>query len=376
MTKDINSDVFSEETKLKLDIFRKCFREWYPVFLHNQYISHLFVFDFFAGSGKDSEGYLGSPLILLQEAKGNGNKHCKYLSENQKPSVIFRFNEKIENKSRELKQNIEIELKQCSDNCTLNKCLYSNSYYVDSYDFQELIQEPEVCSILKNKNYGKFILLDQYGFKQINDKIFLQLVDSPKTDFIFFIASSFIKRFKELPAVAAYFDNNKISFDESQPKECHRVITDYFRSLIPDNKEYYLHSFTIQKGTNYYGLIFGTNHSLGMEKFLKVCWQEDNQAGESNCNINNDYERGTLFYDEKTSRKKELVSKLIKEQLLSGKIRNNIDGLKFTLMNGCEGKLFVDNIAEMKDDKIEIDGIFNRTSTNIHKAPEYKIRIK
>ena len=30
-------------------------------------------------------------------------------------------------------------------------------------------------------------------------------------------------------------------FDETQPKECHKVITDYFRSLIPADKKYYLH---------------------------------------------------------------------------------------------------------------------------------------
>lgn len=36
--KDINNSEFSEGTKLKLDIFRQCFREWYPVYVHNPYI--------------------------------------------------------------------------------------------------------------------------------------------------------------------------------------------------------------------------------------------------------------------------------------------------------------------------------------------------
>jgi hypothetical protein len=43
MTKDINKFEYTKETKLKLDIFRECFREWFPVFLHNQFISHLYV---------------------------------------------------------------------------------------------------------------------------------------------------------------------------------------------------------------------------------------------------------------------------------------------------------------------------------------------
>lgn len=36
--KDINSKTFTEETKLKLDIFRQCFKEWFPVFVYNEYI--------------------------------------------------------------------------------------------------------------------------------------------------------------------------------------------------------------------------------------------------------------------------------------------------------------------------------------------------
>lgn len=376
MTKDINKFEYAKETKLKLDIFRECFREWFPVFLHNQFISRLYVYDMFAGSGKDSEGHLGSPLILLQEAKGDERKHCEYLHKTNKPSVIFGFNEKLKRKSEELKQNVKMEFEQCFKNCPFNNCLYYNSYFIGAFDFQKLIQNQKVCNILENKSYGKFILLDQYGFKQIKDDTFLKLVNSPKTDFIFFIASSFIKRFKKLPAIIAYFEENKIIFDESQPKECHRVITNYFRGLIPKEKEYYLHSFTIRKRTNYYGLIFGTNHSLGMEKFLRVCWKNDKMAGESNCNINNDFEKDTLFYNPQTSNKKEKISELIKEKIITGEISNNIEGLKFALKNGCEAKLFVDIIEPMIHKKIEIDGTFNRTSTCIHKIQKYNIKLK
>lgn len=38
MAKDINKKDFSEETELKLDIFRECFREWYPVFLNDHFV--------------------------------------------------------------------------------------------------------------------------------------------------------------------------------------------------------------------------------------------------------------------------------------------------------------------------------------------------
>ena len=378
MAKNINSFEYTEETMLKLDIFRKCFREWYPVFLHAPHISHLFIYDMFAGSGKDAAGNYGSPLILLQEARGENRQHCKHLISNGgKPSVVFGFNEMLQSKATELKQNIDTEQAECQKNCEYSICPFTNNIHIGAYDFRELIQNEQVNSVLNNRSYGKFILLDQYGFKQINDEVFLKLINSPKTDFIFFIASSFIRRFKTLDAVTAYFHNNSIIFDESKPKECHRAIADYFRSLIPEDKEYYLHSFTIQKGSNYYGLIFGSNHTLGMEKFLKVCWSEDQLAGESNCNINNDYEIGSLFYNPTFSNKKQNVYNIVKDKILKKEIISNIEGLKFVLSQGCEPKLFVDVVKDLMNRKqIEIDGTFNRIASNIHKALEYHIVIK
>ena len=81
----------------------------------------------------------------------------------------------------------------------------------------------------------------------------------------------------------------------TEPEECHRLLAEYYRSLIPENIEYYLYSFTIKKGSNYYGLIFGSSHSLGMEKFLRVCWKYDIYSGDSNCNLDDDEEWGELF---------------------------------------------------------------------------------
>lgn len=376
MSKDINKEVFTPETKLKLEIFRECFREWFPVFLHNQHISQIFIYDFFAGSGKDIEGTLGSPLILLEEAKGVEKQYCRYLKETDR-CLTFAFNEMLEDKRKLLEENVANYFQQCQASCQLGKCVFVDRCYFKSMDFQKLFQNETVVSILANKNYGKFLLLDQYGFKLINENVFHKLVSSPKTDFIFFIASSFIKRFKTQPAVTAYFQKEKISFDETQPKECHKVITNYFRSLVPRNKEYYLHSFTIQKGKNYYGLIFGSNHTLGMEKFLKVCWDKDCLAGESNCNVNNDFEIGTLFHDSTNTNKLQNVRNELRNQILNKVILTNKEGLKFALSLGCKPKLFVEVIDDLlRTKRIEIEGKFTKRATNIHAVEEYKIIVK
>ena len=362
---------------LKLEIFRQCFREWYPVFVHNKFISHIFVYDMFAGSGKDIAQHPGSPIILFQEARGDKRQHCKSLLKRGIPFITFGYNELDEVKRTELESNVSAEFTLCKSQCIEKVCPFQNAFFFESQDFSSLINNRRLNQILSNAKYAKFILLDQYGFKQINDDVFLKLVNSPTTDFIFFIASSFIKRFKDLPAVTAYFKKNKISFDETQPKECHKVITDYFRSLIPANKKYYLHSFTIQKGSNYYGLIFGSAHSLGMEKFVKVCWKEDRQAGESNCNLYNDFEPGTLFYDPLYTNKKTRIIKEIKEKILNSTIKDNITGLDYALECGCEPKLFVEVMDSMiKENRVKILGTYNKQATNIHKANIYKIELK
>lgn len=376
MSKDINKAEFTDETKLKLEIFQECFREWYPVFIHHAYIKNVLIYDMFAGSGKDATGNYGSPLILLQEARGEDKQHCAFLSKRNTPQVYFGFNELLAHKEKELESNISNYLQECKKNCNLD-CPFNAHIFCKKAEFSTLIRSKNLLQNFEEKDNAKFVLLDQYGFKQIDDEVFTKLISFPKTDFIFFIASSFIKRFRELPAVTNYFQKAKITYDESKPKECHRVITEYFRSLIPATKEYYLHSFTIQKGTNYYGLIFGTSHTLGMEKFLKVCWRHDKLAGESNCNIENDFEPGSLFYNPQNTNKKVRVLRELKEEILSGIIADNKTGLKSALVKGCEPALYIKAISELiESKKVDVIGKFNKQSTNIHKVSEYTIVVK
>ena len=374
MAKDINQDKYSEETKLKLQIFAECFREWIPVFIHDLYTKGVFIFDFFAGTGKDSDGNMGSPLILLNEAKGQDCKYCNSVKKNMK-QIYFTFNEKIESKFDELKNNIDLYIKQCvkQNNCS-EKCVYQ--YRCNQKEFKEALQDEILKKYLPDKDYAKFALLDQYGFSQVDEKVFLTLVSSPKTDFIFFISSSFINRFKELSTTKQYFDTNKIHFDEERPMDCHRLITDYYRNLIPQDKEYYLHHFTIKKGVNYWGLIFGTGHSLGMEKFLKVCWNKDYLSGEANFNIDNDFPKDSLLFDADNTIKKQSIKDEIRQKILSGEIIDNETGLKFALKNGCLPKLFTDVVKELeKENSITRTGDMNYTSTNIHNAGKYYISL-
>jgi len=372
MANSLYNKPFDESTKLKLEIFGECFRAWLPVFIHDYFTEQIFIYDFFAGSGMDSEGTFGSSIILLKEAKGEDRRYCA----NANKKITFFFNEHNKNNIGELKKNIPNYIETCQKQNQCKNCVYD--YKIEQSKFKTVFKAKKTQEILQNENYGKFVLLDQYGFKEIDEDIFLNLVKSPRTDFIFFISSSFIKRFQQHEHTKKHIDTKKLNFDESQPKECHRIIAQYFKSLIPTDQEYYLHHFTIQKENkgNYYGLIFGTNHTFGMEKFLKVCWSKDSFSGQSNCNIDNDFEEGTLFYKKSSSHKIASVKEEIKNAILSGEICDNISGFKYTMQKGCEPSLFTKVVKSLvSKEKIKRYGEVNNSSTNVHRVKRYTIKV-
>lgn len=108
-----------------------------------------------------------------------------------------------------------------------------------------------------------------------------------------------------------------------------------------------------------------------------MCWKQDKLAGESNCNIENDFEPNTLFYNPSNTNKKHRVLMEIKDKILSGEISNNKQGLKFALKKGCEPSLYVVAISELLESKkVDVSGKFNKQATNIHKVNEYTIVVK
>jgi len=369
MNHNFHNQPFDKATKLKLEIFSECFREWLPVFIFRNDIEKIFIYDFFAGAGTDSDGYPGSPLKLLNEAKGEGCKVCNSLNNKE---IIFAFNDKT--KSAELEKVVTNYLNTCmTENCKQKTCRYSCHFA--KYDFKEAFEREKVKQILHNKKYAKFILLDQFGFSQVDENVFKELTYSEVTDFIFFIASSFIDRFKDMEQTKKYFDTSKIDFMAKRPIERHELIAKYFEQLI-EKEEYYIHHFTIKKGSNYYGLIFGTGHTYGMEKFLKVCWEKDKLAGESNSNKHGDFEEHTIFYNPAHSNKQEAVKEDLKQKILSKEIVDNITGMKYAIKRGCLPKLYTETITELeKSGKIKRGENKNNQSTKIHSARKYQIEI-
>ena len=135
MAKNINIRPFDEATKLKLKIFGECFKEWLPVFIQDRHTEQVYIYDFFAGSGTDIEGSLGSPLILLDEAKGENRKYCIKATKN----IAFTFNDVSKKKSIKLQHNIDKYIADCEIQNQCNKCVYE--YKVCRSNFKSIFQD-------------------------------------------------------------------------------------------------------------------------------------------------------------------------------------------------------------------------------------------
>lgn len=168
------------------------------------------------------------------------------------------------------------------------------------------------------------VFLDQNGVKMVNKSIFQKLASKGSTDILFFFASSYQKRFNEL------FSNDLDVPKNTPANEVHRCVAKQYRSWAPDG--YYVGDYSIKKGTNIYGLIFGSGHWLGMMKFLQVVWK-DEIGGDANFPMEAKLAQGSLF-DGYEKTKLEILEEEIKARILSRKFMTDKDVSMYCIENG------------------------------------------
>lgn len=373
MAIDIHKKGFDDGTLIKLHILRAYLKEWLPVFTKSKetYWDKIYLYDFFAGEGTDIEGNLGSPLIFLDEIKS----HC-FEIQKKKLKLEFIFNEFSKPKFKKLESLCKSYLQSCREKenaeiyCPLNtsdkSCPFSYQLFNDEFKdcFNKLYP-----FISQNPKLPRFMFLDQYGIKEITTDVFSKLISLERTDFIFFISSSFARRFIELPEFNQYIKLTRQDFNENKPYHCHKVIFNYYKSLIPNNKDYYLAPFSIKKDKNIYGLIFGSNHTLGIEKFLSICWKINKQTGDANYDIDNeniDSSSPKLFPDFNKPSKLQVFENELKNKILSNDLRSNKEVYAYTFEMGCL-PLHANKVIDELKKKQSIPMDFKTTSQNVHK---------
>ena len=362
--RNLHAKPFTEETLAKLRIFENYTQEWIPTFVMSGF-TEICIFDFFAGTGYDIIGNPGSPIRILEQVAKNSKI---FFDKNTKVNLYF--NEFVTDKY----ESLVLACKSYIDNspalAALEKVRKLNVVYYNR-DFAELFQEllPTIQS------EASLVFLDQNGIKFIGDEYFIPLTNTQKTDFLYFIASSYANRFKETDEFKKYIDFKPTPDENGSYNNIHNELVAYLRQRIPLLSGVKLYPFSIKKGRNIYGIVFGSSHPRGVEKFLRTAWKENPENGEANFDIHND-ELGTidLFNGVKLT-KIELFQSEFKKEVLNGRIRNNQQAFDFTLDKGHIPQHAADVMKRLKkENRVSYPGISPKISYDFcHKKNSIEI---
>ena len=361
--KDHHAKPFDEQTLAKLEIFEDYAQAWIPTFVM-QGFEQICIFDFFAGPGKDMNGVYGSPIRILEKIK-------------EQIHNIFDKNVRIKVFLNEFDRKKFIALQSsCAEylegNSEVSRAV-SIKYF--NRDFCELFYEllPTI------KSYPSLVYLDQTGIKYISREYVAELEKTSRTDFLYFVSSSSIWRFGDQSEFQAHL---QIDLDEikRQPyKFIHRSLIAYLQQSLPANTDLKLYPFSLKKGNNIYGIVFGASHLRAVEKFLLIVWKRNGINGEANFDIDDDSTKGQLsiFDHQPTLTKIEAFQKVVRDKILNEEICDNLALFAFVLEKGHIGKHAAECIKQMKvDGEISYDSKSPLlTYENYHKAKKLEYRI-
>lgn len=348
-TKDLYEKPFTEETKIKLEIFEKYAEAWIPTFIMADWCHEINIFDLFAGAGYDEEGTPGSSIRIL-------GKILEYVGDifQKGKRVIVYFNELDGEKFILLKS-------ACSDFIEHNK----NLKRCCDKKYLQINYSNKACENVFGEFYEKIrklpslVYLDQNGVKFLSDEYFLKLADCKQVDFLYFISSSYFRRFGGRDEFRNILEIDLDDFLRDPYRNTHQYVVQRLREKVPGLSKTKLYPFTIKKGRNIYGIIFGASHIRAVDKFLDIAWKTNPVNGNANFDIDGDdlkIDQPDLFGNIEYT-KIDYFKKQVRDKVINGDLITNKDVYLFTLENGHIPRHSKDVLVEMKKDHIiDFDG--------------------
>jgi three-Cys-motif partner protein len=342
--KDLHETPFDETTISKLEIFEDYAQAWIPTFVMSG-SNTICIFDFFAGTGYDKNSVEGSPIRILNKIKEQiGHIYQKkvkikiYLNE-------WEPNKKVQDKFERLKN-------ACEDYLDKNKSVKSAiELNLFNENFEDLF--PKLLPIIKQ--YPSLVYLDQNGIKFLSEKYFLELQKTSQTDFLYFVSASYFWRFGDSNEFKVHLDIDMEIAKKDHYKFIHRNIIEQLRNKLPSNSKLKLYPFSLRKGANIHGIIFGASHPRAVDKFLSIAWKRNEMNGEANFDIDDDEKKAQLpLFGTKKLTKIEEFKQNVRDKILNKSIKNNFDLLNFVYDEGHIGAHATECLKEMKK-KGEID---------------------
>lgn len=324
MPASFHDEPFDEGTLTKLELFERYAEAWLPVFVarHEIIWPEVHIYDFFAGSGADSVGVDGSPLRLLRAIRSQrqhiGRPGLK---------VSLHLSDSHAGKVEELKRKI-------------------GSSNVEALPVQIDIQRADFATRfaatqpdMAKKASANLLIIDQFGVKEVPDDTFAQIIGLDTTDVLFFVSSATFRRFGNVPEVA------RLTLpDYQRPSDhyrAHLAVAEAYRKLVPAGKRYYVASFSIRKGSNVYGVIFGSGHPLGMDKFLEVAWDKNKVSGDADFDVHREGivpHAPLLFAEMNVPTKVKLFEEELEQEILAGKCPDELHIIEICHRHGVRRK--------------------------------------
>jgi len=144
------------------------------------------------------------------------------------------------------------------------------------------------------RDYSSLIYLDQNGIKFLADKYLLELEKTTRTDFLYFVSSSYFWRFGEKNEFRSHVSLNMEDAKKHPYQFIHRNLIAQLRAKLPQGTNLKIYPFSLKKGANIHGIIFGASHPRAVEKFLNIAWKRNDANGEANFDIYEDIQKAQL----------------------------------------------------------------------------------
>lgn len=342
MPATFHDEPFDEGTLTKLELFERYAEAWLPVFVarHEIIWPEVNIFDFFAGAGTDSLGVEGSPLRLLRVIE----KQRKYLS---RPGlhVSLHLSDAHVGRVRQLKSIMA------------SRQTAGMPVRIDVQRADFATRFAAMKGEIAKKSSANLLIIDQFGVKEVPDDTFAQIVGLETTDVLFFISSATFRRFGNVPEVARL---KLLGYQRpSDHYRAHLAVADAYRKLVPHGKRYYVASFSIKKGSNVYGVIFGSAHPLGMDKFLEVAWDQNKVSGDANFDVHREGiepDAPSLFEDMNVPTKVKLFEEELEREILKGACPDELKIIEICHRHGVRRKHAEPVLAKLKrEGRIECD---------------------
>lgn len=138
----------------------------------------------------------------------------------------------------------------------------------------------------------------------------------------------------------------------------HRLVIAEIIKYLPVKTRLKLFPFSLKKGTNIYGIIFGAKHFRAVDKFLEIAWKRNATNGEADFDIDEDAKKNQIdLFGEKKMTKVEKFQIEINKLLLEAKLTDNSEVLIYTYECGHIPQHSTEVVRQLKNEgKVLFDG--------------------